>query len=278
MEFFRSTDNGENWAEVDSGLPTNTHVNAFILVPNGVGVTDIFAGAYNGLFLSTNNGNSWTSASTGMTNTEIHSLAASGANLFAGTYKGVFLSTDNGTSWINISTGLPTSEEFTALIAVGTNIFAGSHSGAYLSTDNGSSWGTINTGFTIYHAVRSFFISRANLYAVTSSGIWKRPLSEMITSVQELSNNLPSKFKLEQNYPNPFNPSTKIDFQIPVLSFVEIKVYDLLGREVATLVNEEENPGEYETTFDGSKLASGVYFYRMQAGDFIQTKKLLLMK
>ena len=83
---------------------------------------------------------------------------------------------------------------------------------------------------------------------------------------------------LEQNYPNPFNPSTTIKYQIPELSFVTVKVYDVLGNEVATLVNEELTAGDYEIEFNGEELTSGIYFYRLKAGNFIQTKKMLLIK
>ncbi len=89
---------------------------------------------------------------------------------------------------------------------------------------------------------------------------------------------VPTEFKLEQNYPNPFNPATIIKFSVPQMERVNLKVYDLLGREVATLVNEEKAPGSYEVKFDGSNLASGTYFYRLQAGDFVQVKKMMLMK
>ncbi len=89
---------------------------------------------------------------------------------------------------------------------------------------------------------------------------------------------LPSAFSLMQNYPNPFNPNTTIKFSIPHSQFVTLKVYDILGREVATLVNEEKLHGNYEVKFDGSALPSGTYFYRLQAGIFSQTKKLLLLK
>jgi carboxyl-terminal processing protease len=88
----------------------------------------------------------------------------------------------------------------------------------------------------------------------------------------------PAKFSLSQNYPNPFNPSTVISYQLPVYSHVTLKVFDLLGREVATLVNEEKRAGSYEVTFNGKNLSSGVYFYRLQAGEFVQTKKLILQK
>ena len=85
-------------------------------------------------------------------------------------------------------------------------------------------------------------------------------------------------YRLFQNYPNPFNPSTKINYTVPKSGFVTIKVYDLLGREVTTLVNENKPVGNYNVEFNAGKLVSGVYFYRMNAGDFVQTKKLILLK
>jgi hypothetical protein len=103
------------------------------------------------------------------------------------------------------------------------------------------------------------------------------------TSVEPVSETVPASFTLEQNYPNPFNPSTKIRFQISVGGFVSLKVYDVLGREVTTLVNEVLKPGSYETSFKAINLASGVYFYRIQVGNavtggFVQTQKMLLVK
>jgi hypothetical protein len=91
----------------------------------------------------------------------------------------------------------------------------------------------------------------------------------------------PSSFSLSQNYPNPFNPTTKIKFTISDFGFTTLKVYDVLGREVATLVNEEKQQGEYEIKFDAlgiGNLASGIYFYQLKAGEFIETRKMILMK
>jgi hypothetical protein len=88
----------------------------------------------------------------------------------------------------------------------------------------------------------------------------------------------PTEFVLSQNYPNPFNPSTVINYELPVNSFVTLKVYDLLGSEVATLVNESKPVGRYSLVFNGSSLKSGVYFYNLQAGNFTETKKFILMK
>ena len=89
---------------------------------------------------------------------------------------------------------------------------------------------------------------------------------------------LPVVLRLYQNFPNPFNPNTRIVFRVGSRELVSLKVYNLLGQEVATLVNEELKPGSYEVTFDATRLASGVYFYRLNAGSFVETKKLLLMK
>jgi len=89
---------------------------------------------------------------------------------------------------------------------------------------------------------------------------------------------LPISYKLYQNYPNPFNPSTTIKYQIPEVSFVLLKVYDILGREVATIVNEEKFAGSYEVIFNDVTLPSGIYFYQIQTPNFIQTKKMILLK
>ena len=89
---------------------------------------------------------------------------------------------------------------------------------------------------------------------------------------------LPNQFALFQNYPNPFNPSTIISYEIPKHSFVTLKIFDILGREIATLVNEEKQIGKYSLKFDASNLSSGIYFYRITAGNFSSVKKMILIK
>ena len=98
--------------------------------------------------------------------------------------------------------------------------------------------------------------------------------------------NIPKEFSLAQNYPNPFNPSTKINYTIPSViaseekqsQMVSLKVYGVLGNEVANLVNEEQREGNYEVDFNAVGLSSGIYFYKLQSGNFVQTKKMLLLK
>ena len=118
-----------------------------------------------------------------------------------------------------------------------------------------------------------------------ASGFWSLPIN-LITSVEEIpSAVVPREFRLDQNFPNPFNPSTTIQFALPKNADVTVKLFDLLGREVATLVDEEFAPGEYKLLFEAGELASGVYFYRIvgkttsgTAERFVSTRKLMLLK
>jgi hypothetical protein len=95
---------------------------------------------------------------------------------------------------------------------------------------------------------------------------------------QIISEGIPAEFQLYTNYPNPFNPVTRISFDIPKQGFVSLKIFDVLGREVKTLVNEVKGPGNYMVDFNGSELSSGVYFYRLQSAEFTDTKRMLMIK
>ena len=103
-------------------------------------------------------------------------------------------------------------------------------------------------------------------------------LSGNVTGIDEQNSDIPSSFSLSQNYPNPFNPETIINYQLTINNFVSIKVYDVLGNEVAALVNEEKPAGRYSVKFDGSDLASGIYLYKLSAGNNVITRKMMLMK
>ena len=133
-----------------------------------------------------------------------------------------------------------------------------------------------NPGFALSPALGTL---RNDMGAYGGNQYKSMPFSSMeITGIEDENGTTPNKFVLSQNYPNPFNPSTLINYSIPDNSFVTIKVYDLLGKEVATLVNEEKPFGNYAVEFDGSDLSSGVYFYRMQAGGFSNIKKFILLR
>jgi hypothetical protein len=98
------------------------------------------------------------------------------------------------------------------------------------------------------------------------------------TTAVSRNNPVPVRFALDQNYPNPFNPSTTISYKISSDSYVTLKVYDILGKEIATLVNGQRATGSYQTAFDASLLSSGMYFYQLRAGEYVQTRKMVLMK
>jgi len=102
--------------------------------------------------------------------------------------------------------------------------------------------------------------------------------TETTTDVEEEPQQIVNEFELSQNFPNPFNPSTMISYSIPQSSFVTLKVYDIIGNEVATLVNNQQPAGKYFVDFNTANLPSGVYLYRLQAGDFVQTRKMTLVK
>ncbi len=108
--------------------------------------------------------------------------------------------------------------------------------------------------------------------------IWIAAEIEVASSVEDGKDIIPSGYALNQNYPNPFNPSTVISYQLPTTAFVRLRVFDILGNEVASFVNKEQHAGYYNVTFNASKLTSGIYFYRLEAGNFSETKKLMLVK
>ena len=114
---------------------------------------------------------------------------------------------------------------------------------------------------------------------ISYSGFFYLSNSTLITVVDELSiGSLPTAFSLEQNYPNPFNPSTTIKFSLPKQSFVTLKVYDILGKEMNELLNDELEPGEYKVNFDAEYLSSGIYLYQLNSKDFNQVRKMMLVR
>jgi hypothetical protein len=107
--------------------------------------------------------------------------------------------------------------------------------------------------------------------------IWYRQFEKIVTDVKR-NNPPPSSFALSQNYPNPFNPSTMITFALPIKSFVTLKIFDILGREITTLISKELSAGNHEWEWNATGFVSGVYFYRLQAGSFTATKKVVLLR
>ena len=127
--------------------------------------------------------------------------------------------------------------------------------------------------------MRALFYEDGNLYNFYTNGTTQTyTLLRTVSEIEEETELLPNKFLLNQNYPNPFNPSTIIKYEIPERSFVTLRVYDVLGKEITTLVNEETPGGTYQVDFDTYDLTSGIYFYQLQAGSFVGTRKMVLLK
>jgi hypothetical protein len=279
---FLTTDNGGTWTPRNTGI-TNLGINTI-----AVSGPALYA-AGNGVYLSTNNGTSWTPISSGITSPTINSITILGTDLFVGTQNGVFRSTNNGGGWSAVNNGLTTSQVY-CLATVGSNIVAGTTAGLYLTTNSGANWSRVNTGLPeffglIFPSILSLAVAPnsaggTDLFAGTFlMGVWRRPASE-VTDVRSKASPVPENFSLEPNYPNPFNPVTVIQFSIPAGTHtrVSLRVYDLLGREVAVLVDESKEPGRYEVRFDGSNLSSGVYFCRLTADQYVQTRKMSLLR
>ncbi len=140
------------------------------------------------------------------------------------------------------------------------------------SGSSGLTWQTSDNNWAIYD------IDNIDIW---SAGKWVNDSTSLQTgkvTLPQTSDSAPEKFNLYQNYPNPFNPSTVIKFSVPFQSFVSLKIYDITGREITTLVNEEKSSGTYSINFKANNLSSGIYIYRLACGNFNQVKKMILLK
>jgi len=275
---FRSTNNGDFWTQIYN-LSSGNWIGAIAVNTEG----DIFAGGY-GMVRSTDNGINWIEINNGLTDLNIQDIAISSSNfVYVGTFAGsIFRSTDNGVNWIQINNGLNTPIVFSLSINSLNHIFVGTFDGVFRSTDNGNNWALINDGLT-NSGILSSTINSDDYIFVGSDGNGVFRSINPTTSVENEISKIPSEYLLSQNYPNPFNPTTTITYQIPEREFVTLKVYDILGREIATLVNEEKPAGSYEVEFNSHSgevrnLTSGIYFYQIKAGEYSETKKMILLQ
>jgi hypothetical protein len=272
---YRSTDNGANWTQTSLN---NKWISSLVISGNNIFAGDLTSCS---VFRSTNNGDNWTQIPLGGSATDVVScLAVNGNNFFAGTDNGgVFRSTNYGLNWA-LTNLMDVS--IMSLTTNGIYIFAGaaiwtlSHGGVFLSSDNGESWILKKQGMS-NGSVWSLATTSQYIFAGTDSSVWRRDLSEII-GIQNISSEIPSGFVLYQNYPNPFNPTTNIRYELPKSGFVNLVVFDALGREIQTLVNESLKPGSYEVSFDGGNLPSGVYFYQIRTLNFTEVKRMVLLK
>jgi hypothetical protein len=246
--------------------------------------SNIFAGTASGLYISTDIGSTWAPCNSDLGNSVVLAFVVNNGNIFAGTRYGVFLSSDKGGTWQKVNTGL-TDTIVRSLSSIGHNVFAGTTNGIFLSTNVGANWARIDDGLTNKLAY-ALTADGTDLFVGTrGAGVWRRPLSELITKTESVRNTVPSQFILLQNYPNPFNPTTTIQYELPRNSKVRLKVYNLLGQVVQTLVNGVEQAGYKQVHWNADGFASGIYFNRLEAASvtdptkvFTQVRKMVLMK
>ena len=265
--------NDTTWLSMDPSL-SDPHIGCFLIdtVNNYM-----FAGTWSGVFRSQNAGKTWTRM--GSSNPLIITTMAvnSKGYIFAGSSNyGIYASKDSGVTWVSKNAIRDDSLVSNIIINSKDVIYKSSAFGVTYSTDDGDTWTPVNG---INSVVSFLALDMDNyLYAGTKSGTIYRSSASTVTGVPGNNFEMPGKFKLLQNYPNPFNPATTIEYSIPRTGFVALKIYDILGKEIAVLVNEEKSAGKYKINFDASKFSSGVYFYMMQAGNFVETKKLIVLK
>jgi hypothetical protein len=288
---YRSANNGTDWMSYSNEL-TPYPIRSLVAIPNLSGGTNIIASTPRNIFLSTNHGENWTVVNTTAVY-EYHGLVA-GHNakgeiyLFAITQSyDIVCSADNGATWTALNPLDPYSDRDVNCLAVhDTIMYAGTYDhGVFFTCNRGATWVQGGGDGMWQRPVHALVVSGAYLFAGVASDIgpsknsvWRRPLSEMLTEVKDRNKQDPSVFSLDQNYPNPFNPSTMIGFHLAKSGLVVLKVYDVLGRDIQTLVNERKAPGAYQVEWKTTSVPTGVYFYRITSGAFTQTRRMVVQK
>ncbi len=301
-EIYTTADGGTNWIRVDSSnIPTPLASELGIEHSNvhSAGNYFWFQTYANRLYRTTNLGYTWTVADSvtgGPSQIGFGFAFKDSLNGLAADFYPVSVissTSDGGETWkpmVPYPPGLSTISSLFIVYAKGTT---GSYvitsqtdlggnqmmPGTAYSDDNGHTWTQVSNlpcGPAAFSSCSRGWCGSINdsVYHWESDTL----LCTTVAVEQENNSSIPDRFVLQQNYPNPFNPSTKISWQSPVSSWQTLKVYDLLGREVATLVDEYKPAGIYEIEFDAGELSSGIYIYKLQSGSFVESKKMILMK
>jgi hypothetical protein len=270
---WKTSNGGANWDSTGMNVPSTEA--SWTMSIYGIGNTVWFGGNTSKMYKSTNFGTNWTSLTTG---TEVNGYSVWFNDLNNGMNGGATLqqTTNGGTTFT--ANAVPGTGNIQGLCGVGSKWWVGRANIVYQSTNNGTAWTTAFTASGTSQ-IWNMTIARTGspyIYAGRVNGtILKYGGLVLGTPV---NNAVVTDYSLNQNYPNPFNPTTSISFAIPQNGFVSLKVYNMLGKEVATLVNGNLNSGQHNYNFNASNLASGVYFYKLEAGNFSEVKKMSLIK
>lgn len=277
---WRTTNFGNSWDSSGMKVPSINYEFGFQNALHVNGTNYYFGSNDSRIYVSTNSGSNWTARTTTIKNP--FSIWFNGtAGIAGGTSivtPGVNRSSNNGTSWTAVT--VPTTSPVGGLVGDGSTFWIARGPVIYISTDNGITWAVdFNGDSPLTGSINHMCKARTGnkLWAVTSTGnIYYS--DGVLSGVSGVSQQIPESFMLLQNYPNPFNPVTNIEFAISKSAFVELTVFDVTGREIETLVSRDLNAGTYKADWNASGYPSGVYFYRLDAGEFIETRKMVLIK
>lgn len=271
LHTYRSIDFGATWQEIFFGSD-NRGAGAIVKKDNFLLAT-IADGSSDFLFKSIDNGLTWSSYGGNIYQASILTLV--GNNLYAGAGTIMLKSTDNGMNW-TIVPGLPTGYNYLNLKACGDYLFCVHLTGIYFQHRDSSNWH--NASFELTPFFMAGEIDQSYIYTETNQRkFWKRPVTDVITEISEKSE-LSAQDLLLHNYPNPFSTETEIRWQNSASGFTLLKVFDSKGKEIETLVNENQAAGGHLVTFCAEGLPVGVYFYKLQANGRIETKKMVVYR
>ncbi len=273
---FRSTDNGDHWTQGSGGYMA-TPIVSIVVSPSGI----IWALPYMpSINMSTDQGKTWQYPYANLPYRWVGmSIDKAGRLYAANEIDGVFRS-DDGMNWKQINNGLNGLYMSALIVTTGGELFAAGwmpsvHS-VWRSVNTGDEWTSYSNGLNGDDLIKSFAYGRDGyLYA----GTYRRGVYRIqYLPLQPIPPPAPSEFRLLQNYPNPFNSRTTILYELPETSDVSLKIFNVLGQEVATVVNENLPAGRYQVEWNASGCAGGVYFYQLQAGNSVDTKKFILLR
>ena len=271
----RTTNGGVNWTT--NTITVNTLNTIYTIDAN----TSITAGISGLVFKTTNGGANWVQQTTGSNNFVSSIVFADNNNGYftaLGLAEEVRRTTNGGTNWSLVtSPGNSSGLNGLSVVNAATVYGVGPAGKVRRTTNSGTTWETQPTVDTTSYLWSIFMVNSNVGYIVGNNGRILKTLNGGI-GIQQISTTVPKGFNLQQNYPNPFNPVTNIIFSIPKTGFAKLTVYDASGREAAVLFNGELSAGSYKYDFDASDYSSGIYFYRLEANDFTQTKKMILVK
>jgi photosystem II stability/assembly factor-like uncharacterized protein len=272
-----TTDGGNTW-QPSPNRPSANIIHQAVHNSFQVSMPNIYWGtSFTSIFRSTDGGLTYSEHETPGAGIYIFSLFinSGGTGLAAATE--MSRSTDGGITFQSHS--VPGWGNINGIECSGSNFWFIRGEKIFHSTDDGINWMDEYTApLTLTHMDFPDNLNECQMgWAVGYGGTIHKMTGSGVTSVDN-QNDMPATYELKQNYPNPFNPVTSIEYVVGSIAFVSLKVYDVLGNEVATLVNEEKSSGEYKITFDASALTSGVYFYTLRAGKFTESKKLILLQ